>query len=126
MKQNALCGNRRPFPTSMWRRNRFAGRCDHLFAPKETVQTIASGWPGLSRGGRMRKNTAHIFCLFFLIISSLSAQNAPWEKTAGPPGLQVTVIYKANGIVYAGTPTQGVYKSTDDGISWVAANSGPS
>jgi photosystem II stability/assembly factor-like uncharacterized protein len=47
---------------------------------------------------------------------------APWEKTGGPPGLTVTVIYKTNNIVYAGTDTQGIYKSTDDGLNWVAAN----
>ena len=45
-------------------------------------------------------------------------------KTAGPPGLRVNVIYKANNIVYAGTETQGVYKSNDNGLSWIAANSG--
>jgi photosystem II stability/assembly factor-like uncharacterized protein len=70
------------------------------------------------------KNTISAFCLLFLVISSLSAQHAPWEKTAGPPGLTVKVIYKANNIVYAGTETQGVYKSTDDGLTWIAANNG--
>jgi photosystem II stability/assembly factor-like uncharacterized protein len=49
---------------------------------------------------------------------------APWEKTAGPPGLTVNVIYKTNNIVYAGTDTQGVYKSVDNGLTWVAANKG--
>jgi photosystem II stability/assembly factor-like uncharacterized protein len=49
---------------------------------------------------------------------------APWEKTSGPPGLNVTVIYKTNNIVYAGTDTQGIYKSTDDGLNWTAANDG--
>ena len=49
---------------------------------------------------------------------------APWEKTAGPPGVTTNVIFKANNIVYAGTQTQGVYKSTDDGLNWVAANAG--
>ena len=49
---------------------------------------------------------------------------APWEKTAGPPGIQTNVIFEANNIVYAGTETQGVYKSTDNGSSWVAANAG--
>jgi photosystem II stability/assembly factor-like uncharacterized protein len=48
----------------------------------------------------------------------------PWEKTAGPPGIRTNVIFKANNIVYAGTETQGVYKSTDNGSNWVAANSG--
>ena len=49
---------------------------------------------------------------------------APWEKTAGPPGIQTNVIFEANNIVYAGTETQGVYKSTDNGLSWVPANAG--
>jgi photosystem II stability/assembly factor-like uncharacterized protein len=49
---------------------------------------------------------------------------APWEKTAGPPGVRTNVIFKANNIVYAGTETQGVYKSTDNGLSWGAANAG--
>ena len=70
------------------------------------------------------KNTVSPFCLLLSVISSLSAQHAPWEKTAGPPGLTVTAIFKANNIVYAGTETQGVYKSTDNGLNWVAANAG--
>src|SRR5262245_60448580 len=49
---------------------------------------------------------------------------APWEKTAGPPGVTTNVIFKANNIVYAGTESQGVYRSTDNGLSWVAANAG--
>lgn len=55
---------------------------------------------------------------------SRDGTGAPWEKTAGPPGLTVTVIYRANNVVYAGTDTQGVYKSTDNGLSWVPANTG--
>ena len=49
---------------------------------------------------------------------------APWEKTAGPPGIQTNVIFEANSIVYAGTETQGVYKSMDNGLHWVPANTG--
>src|ERR1700745_1877596 len=63
-------------------------------------------------------------CLLLLVISSLNAQHAPWEKTAGPPGLTVTVIYKTNNVVYAGTDTQGIYKSPDNGSNWTAANNG--
>jgi photosystem II stability/assembly factor-like uncharacterized protein len=48
----------------------------------------------------------------------------PWEKTAGPPGITTNVIFEANNIVYAGTETQGVYKSTDNGLHWVPANVG--
>ena len=56
--------------------------------------------------------------------TSGNGATAPWEKTGGPPGLNVSVIYKANSVVYAGTDTQGIYKSTDDGLNWVAANNG--
>ena len=49
---------------------------------------------------------------------------APWENTAGPPGIQTNVIFEVDNIVYAGTETQGVYKSTDNGLSWVPANAG--
>ena len=49
---------------------------------------------------------------------------APWEKTGGPPGITTNVIFEANNIVYAGTETQGVYKSTNNGLSWIAANVG--
>jgi photosystem II stability/assembly factor-like uncharacterized protein len=70
------------------------------------------------------KNSVSAFCALFLVVSSLTAQHAPWEKTAGPPGLTVNVIYKTNNIVYAGTDTQGIYKSTDNGLTWIAANSG--
>src|SRR6478609_8204525 len=49
---------------------------------------------------------------------------APWEKTAGPPGIQTNVIFEADNIVYAGTDTQGVYRSTDNGLNWVPANAG--
>jgi photosystem II stability/assembly factor-like uncharacterized protein len=55
---------------------------------------------------------------------SRDGATAPWEKTAGPPGIQINVIFKANNIVYAGTEMQGVYKSTDNGLSWVPANAG--
>jgi photosystem II stability/assembly factor-like uncharacterized protein len=49
---------------------------------------------------------------------------ALWEKTAGPPGIVTNVIFEANNVVYAGTETQGIYKSTDNGLSWVPANAG--
>src|SRR5262249_38677452 len=55
---------------------------------------------------------------------SVSGPMSPWEKTAGPPGIRINVVFEANNIVYAGTETQGVYKSTDNGSSWTPANTG--
>src|SRR5262245_30004230 len=55
---------------------------------------------------------------------SVSGAMSPWEKTAGPPGIQINVIFEANNVVYAGTQTQGVYKSTDNGSNWAPANTG--
>jgi hypothetical protein len=75
-------------------------------------------------GDILMKNIVSPFCLLLLVISSLSAQHAPWEKTEGPLGLTVKVIYKTNNIVYAGTDTQGIYKSSDDGLTWSVANNG--
>jgi photosystem II stability/assembly factor-like uncharacterized protein len=49
---------------------------------------------------------------------------APWNQTSGPPGTTINVIFKTNNIVYAGTEAQGVYKSTDNGLNWKAANIG--
>ncbi|HTL78352.1 MAG TPA: hypothetical protein VL136_03015 [Candidatus Babeliales bacterium] len=70
------------------------------------------------------KNAVSAVCLLLAVVSSLSAQHAPFEKIAGPPGLTVTVIFKTNNIVYAGTDMQGVYKSSDNGLHWVPANTG--
>jgi photosystem II stability/assembly factor-like uncharacterized protein len=55
---------------------------------------------------------------------SSDGATAPWNKTGGPPGTTINVIFKTNNIVYAGTEAQGVYKSTDNGLSWGAANTG--
>ena len=124
MKQNALCWNRRPFPTFNVAPQSLRGQVRLFVRPKRNRANTCIWLAGLITWGSHEEKHRDIFCLFFLIISSLSAQNAPWEKTAGPPGLEVTVVYETNNILYAGTATQGVYRSTDNGISWIAANGG--
>jgi photosystem II stability/assembly factor-like uncharacterized protein len=84
-----------------------------------------SGWE--ARGQNNWRAFAVAVAILFLLSANKQtarAGEAPWEKTAGPPGLTVNVIYKTNNIVYAGTDTQGVYKSIDNGLSWIAANKG--
>ncbi len=90
--------------------------------------------PGNSRHNRWLLagiTSAMLLCLTLIVPKAPTVAGesghgatAPWEKTAGPPGIQTNVIFKADNIVYAGTETQGVYKSTDNGLSWVAANAG--
>src|SRR5215218_4812776 len=64
--------------------------------------------------------------LFAAVLASALSINAEgvWEKTAGPPGIEVTVLYKANNFVFAGTEHHGVWRSGDGGATWAAANNG--
>src|SRR4051812_6348087 len=70
--------------------------------------------------------TAAVCFLFFglMICTPLTAKASVWEKTSGPPGISVHVIYEANNILFAGTDKQGVYRSMDNGQSWEPANGG--
>lgn len=81
-----------------------------------------------SRGSvksRSRFSRAVLSWSFLLSLCAYSATLAnQWQEMAGPPGLKVNVIYKANGFVYAGTDNFGLYRSADDGITWSAANAG--
>jgi photosystem II stability/assembly factor-like uncharacterized protein len=58
------------------------------------------------------------FILFFFMLVSISYSQ--WEQTSGPKGAHVTVILPhQNGTLYLGTNGNGVFKSTDSGLSWV-------
>ena len=60
--------------------------------------------------------------LIILITSSLSFSQ--WHQTNGPEGVSVSSLATINGIIYAGSQTNGVYASTDNGITWIPKNSG--
>src|ERR1017187_7779963 len=66
-----------------------------------------------------------------LILAIVVATNAcaQWVQTSGPAGCYVTTFATigASGptpIIFAGTYGQGVYRSTDDGMSWTASGKG--
>src|SRR5262245_53928484 len=66
--------------------------------------------------------------LFGLIVLSLSelpvSAETSWEKMPGPPGIKVNVIYKANNVIFAGTEHHSVFRSEDNGLTWVLSDKG--
>jgi hypothetical protein len=49
--------------------------------------------------------------------------NAQWVKTGGPPGMNVNVFYQRGNNLFGGT-SNGTFKSTNNGVTWIAANNG--
>src|ERR1700730_5967555 len=60
-----------------------------------------------------------IFTCFFLTFHL----NAQWVKSSGPVGGSVNAMAVNGNTLYAGT-YGGVFKSTDNGVSWTAVNTG--
>jgi len=65
-----------------------------------------------------------ISLLIFYVFVLSSALFAQWLRTSGPEGISMTSLTNLNGTIYAGTATDGLYASTDDGKSWFPLNSG--
>jgi photosystem II stability/assembly factor-like uncharacterized protein len=70
------------------------------------------------------KKLLSAFCtaIILLLFTTLPA-NAQWE-TNGPYGEYVTSLTMKGSNIYAGTFANGVFKSSDDGKTWMAANKG--
>ena len=49
---------------------------------------------------------------------------AQWPRTGGPEGISMASLLTVGDTVYAGTETDGVYASTNDGVNWFPMNSG--
>jgi photosystem II stability/assembly factor-like uncharacterized protein len=46
-----------------------------------------------------------------------------WVRTSGPEGISIGALLSVGDTIYAGTETDGVYASTNDGVSWFPMNS---
>ncbi len=68
----------------------------------------------------VKKAALPLFAIIFFI-NNISAQ---WQQTSGPKGIEVNVIYRAGTSLYAGTQNKGVYKSTDNGVTWSSSSRG--
>ncbi len=64
--------------------------------------------------------------LLLIIVTFVLGVNshAQWNRTSGPEGISISSFTVINDTIYAGTETDGVFASTDDGISWFPVNSG--
>lgn len=62
--------------------------------------------------------------IFLLISFTVNAQEF-WVKTSFPDSVQVTTLYTApNGYVFAGTVSNGIYRSVDSGENWIRLSPG--
>jgi photosystem II stability/assembly factor-like uncharacterized protein len=70
------------------------------------------------------KHLIKIFCLLAIMHFSIHA-NAQWQPSVvgiGPS--MVTCFIESSGVILAGTFQSGIYRSTDNGISWAPLNTG--
>ena len=63
-------------------------------------------------------------CVITFLYAFPSCLHAQWQKTGGPPGMDVNAFYQRGNMLFAGTSAHGIFKSSDNGITWSASNSG--
>ena len=66
--------------------------------------------------------TKPLFTFFFLFLFISRFTSAQWAQTGGPQGINVNVFYQKGSMLFCGTSSQGVFRSTDHGATWTAAN----
>jgi photosystem II stability/assembly factor-like uncharacterized protein len=57
-----------------------------------------------------------------LCLSALRGQEIRWEEVNGPTGADVLCFATSNSAIFAGTYGNGLYRSTDNGVSWKEVN----
>ncbi|MEP6846564.1 MAG: hypothetical protein ABI861_11195, partial [Panacibacter sp.] len=68
------------------------------------------------------KTIAYLFIAFFVFPAS--HVYGQWVKTQGPPGINVNVFFDNGAALFAGTSSKGVFRSSNNGATWTAANNG--
>ncbi len=64
------------------------------------------------------------YILFIVALFGSFTTFAQWVKTNGPEGICVTSFFNSDSILLCGTKAQGVYRSPDNGNSWIVSNQG--
>jgi len=65
-----------------------------------------------------------ITIIFFLFAPQIALSQTSWQQTKGPGGPVYSVAANSSGHLFAATYNQGVFRSTDDGVSWIRINTG--
>ncbi len=60
--------------------------------------------------------------LIIMLIFNLSYSQ--WVQMPGPRGIKINVFYEKDNFIFAGTEAFGVYRSSNNGTTWEAANTG--
>ncbi len=72
----------------------------------------------------MSKSIRNVFICCISLFLFTQNSFSQWTQTAGPKGMNVNAFYQSGSFLYCGTSAQGVFKSTDHGVTWTAANNG--
>ncbi|MBS1538750.1 MAG: Omp28-related outer membrane protein [Bacteroidetes bacterium] len=76
----------------------------------------------------MKKYTKFYYKLLLtcsiILCSSFGQLSSQWIQSSGPTGGSCRALIQNGGVLYAGTSTGGVMKSTDSARTWVAVNNG--
>jgi len=62
--------------------------------------------------------------LFVLPVASITQTEAQWTHVAGLANVNVSSFASKGSVMFAGTDSGGIYRSTDAGLSWSSADSG--
>src|SRR5258708_718374 len=71
----------------------------------------------------MKQKLAAILAIFYIIAFVPDAMSQ-WVRTNGPYGSSITCFAIDNGNIFAGTSSDGIFLSTDNGASWKRADNG--
>src|ERR1700752_3234656 len=101
--------------------------------PSEAQNPVAPPRRGIPMSRRLARGLRRdalpqrgvVLALFSIVLLGSSARAVPlWTQTSGPGVASANVVFPNGGSVYLGTIGEGVFRSTNAGTSWTAANAG--
>src|SRR5690349_9481699 len=72
----------------------------------------------------MKKLYILLAAVLLCCLNSTQAQTLQWQQTNGPYGGDATCFAQSNTTIFVGTWGGGVYRTTNNGNSWIQENNG--